>query len=100
LLAGVPVRARRIDVEAGYEIITVVGDATFPATTDARSAAHDLEACSVELARRFGVHFATITWAITNDSAEAVRFNPIPDESELRYRWADILDALCRDLQA
>jgi hypothetical protein len=53
-----------------------------------------------ELAPRFRVHFATITWALTEDAAEAVRLNPNPDESELRYRWADVLDALCRDLQA
>jgi hypothetical protein len=35
---------------------------------------------------------------VTDDTAEAVRLNPYPDETELRYRWADVLDALCRDL--
>lgn len=100
LVAGVPVRARRTDMRAGYEIVTVVGAEAFPATTDPRSAAYELASRSVELARRFRVHFATITWALTEDAAEAVRLNPHPDESELRYRWADVLDALCRDLQA
>jgi hypothetical protein len=100
LPSGVPVRARRVDLGAGYEIVTVVGAQAFPATTDPRSAAHDLAARSIGLARRFRVHFATVTWAVTDDTAEAVRLNPNPDESELRYRWADVLDALCRDLLA
>lgn len=100
LPADVPVRARRVDVGAGYEIVTVVGAQAFPATTDVRSAAHDLAARSVELARQFGVQFATVTWAVTDDMAEAVRLNPTPYETELRYRWADVLDALCRDLLA
>ena len=100
LPADVPVRARRVEVGAGYEIVTVVGAQAFPATTDVRSAAHDLAARSVELARQFGVQFATVTWAVTDDIAEAVRLNPTPYESELCYRWADVLDALCRDLLA
>jgi hypothetical protein len=98
LPADVPVRARRVDVEAGYEIVTVVGAQAFPATTDGRSAVHDLAARSIALARQFGVQFAAVTWAVTDDMAEAVRLNPTPGESELRYRWADVLDALCRDL--
>jgi hypothetical protein len=100
LPAGVPVRARPVDVAAGYEIVTVVGARAFPATTDARSAQYDLASRSVELARRFSVHFAAVTWAVTDDTAEAVRLNPSPDESEVRYRWTDVLDALCRDLLA
>jgi hypothetical protein len=98
LPADVPVRARRVDVGTGYEIVTVVGGQAFPATTDARSAVHDLAARSLELARQFGVQFASVTWAVTDDMAEAVRLNPTPYESELRYRWADVLDALCREL--
>ena len=97
---GVPVRARRVDVAAGYEIVTVVGAQAFPATKDARSAAHDLAARSIGLARRFGVHFAAVTWEVTDNMAEAVRLNPYPEETELRYRWSDVLDALCRDLLA
>ena len=100
LPADVPVRVRRVDEGAGYEIVTVVGAQAFPATTDARSVVHDLAARSIELARQFGVQFATVTWAVTDDTAEAVRLNPTPYESELRYRWADVLDALCRDLLA
>ncbi len=100
LPADVPVRVRRVDVGAGYEIVTVVGAQAFPATTDARSSVHDLAARSIELARQFGVQFTTVTWAVTDDTAEAVRLNPTPYESELRYRWADVLDALCHDLLA
>ncbi len=100
LPAGVPVRARRVDLAAGYEIVTVVGAQAFPATTDARSATHDLAARSVALAGQFGVHFATVTWEVTEETAEPVRLNANPDEGELRYRWAEVLDALCRDLVA
>ena len=100
LPADVPVRVRRVGLGAGYEVVTVVGAQAFPATTDVRSAVHDLAARSIELARQFGVEFATVTWAVTDDMAEAVRLNPTPYESELRYRWADVLDALCRDLLA
>jgi hypothetical protein len=100
LPADTPVRARRVDAEAGYEIVTVVGRQALPATTDARSAVHDLAARSIGLAHQFGVQFATVTWAVTEDMAEAVRLNPTPYESELRYRWADVLDALCRELLA
>lgn len=100
LPADVPVRVRRLDVGAGYEIVTVVGAQAFPATTDPRSAVHDLAARSIQLARQSGVQFATVTWAITDDTAEAVRLNPTPYQSELRYRWADVLDALCRELLA
>ena len=100
LPAGVPVRARRVDAGAGYEIVTVVGARSFSATTDPRSAAHELAARSIRLARRFGVHFATVTWEVTDDRAGAVRLDPNPGESELRYRRADVMDALCRDLLA
>lgn len=100
LPADVPVRARRVDAGAGHEIVTVVGDQAFPATTDARSAVHGLAARSLELARQFRVQFATVTWEVTDDMAEAVRLNPTPYESELRYRWADVLDALCCELLA
>jgi len=100
LPVNVPVRARRVDAGAGHEIVTVVGGEAFPATTDARSAVHDLAARSLELTRKFRVQFATVTWAVTDDMAEAVRLNPTPYESELRYRWADVLDALCRELLA
>jgi hypothetical protein len=100
LPADVPVRVRRVDLGAGYEIVTVVGARAFPATTDARSAVHDLAARSIELARQFGVQFATVTWAVMDDTAEAVRLNPTPYEVELRYRWDDVLDAICHDLLA
>lgn len=100
LPADAPVRARRVDVGAGYEIVTVVGGEAFPATTDPRSVAHDLGTRSIALARQFHVHFASVTWSVTDDTAEAVRLNANPDKSDLRYRWADVLDALCRNLLA
>jgi hypothetical protein len=96
----VPVRARRVLLEAGYEIVTVVGAQAFPATTDPRSKMHNLAARSIDITHQFGVQFATITWAVTDDVAEAVRLNPTPSEGDLRYRWADVLNALCRALLA
>jgi hypothetical protein len=76
------------------------GRQPFTAEIKTLVAQYDLASRSVELARRFSVHFAAVTWAVTDDTAEAVRLNPSPDESEVRYRWTDVLDALCRDLLA
>ena len=95
-----PVRARRVDVAAGYEIVTVVGAETFVATRDPRSEVHALAARSLALTRSADVLFATVAWAVTDTAAVPVRLNPTPDESELRYRQADVLDALCRELLA
>jgi len=100
LPANVPLRARQVDPRAGYEIVAVVGSEAFLATRDRRSVQHGLAARSVALAHKLGVHFATVTWAVTDDAASSVRLNPSPQEHELRYRWADVLDALCRDLLA
>ncbi len=97
---GQPVRARRVNPAALYEIITVVGDRAFPATTDPRSAELALAERSLLACRRLQVHFATITWAIDELGATPVRLNPAPEEAELRYAWADISQALRADLTA
>jgi hypothetical protein len=98
LRRGEPLRARKLNPAALYEIVTVVGDRAFAATTDPRSAELDLPVRSAQLGRRFEVHFATVTWAVDEESAMPVRFNPGPEESELRYAWREISEALCQDL--
>lgn len=98
LPAKAPVRARKLNPSALYEIITVVGDRGFSATSDPRSSELDLIGQSLALARRIGVHFATITWAVDGAGATAVRLNDAPEESELRYAWNEVAQAICEDL--
>lgn len=97
---SLPLRVRRVDPAADYEIVVVAGGQAFEATTDRRTAAHDLPARSLDLARRHHVQFAAITWEVGGQTALPVRLNPAPDMNELRYRSADVLDALCRALLA
>jgi hypothetical protein len=98
LRADVPVRVRRVEVDAGYEIVTVVGARAFAATTHPRTLDASLGARSVDLVTAAGLHFATVTWALTADEELPVRLNPAPEESELRYVWSDVSAALCDDL--
>jgi hypothetical protein len=98
LQRGEPLRARKVNPAALYEIVTVVGDRAFSATTDPRSAELGLTERSTALCRRIDTHFATITWAIDEQGATPVRLNPSPDEAELRYAWRDVSQALCTDL--
>ena len=98
LRRGEPVRARKLNPAALYEIVTVVGYRAYPATTDPRTAELGLPERSAVLCRRLDTHFATITWAIDEHGAIPVRLNPSPEEGELRYAWRDVAQALCADL--
>jgi hypothetical protein len=98
LQANVPVRARKIRPNALYEIVTVVGARAFPATQDPRTIELDLPARSLSLVERVNLHFATVTWAVDDTCAAAVRLNAEPDETEVRYAWDRIASALCEDL--
>jgi len=98
LSADVPLRARRVEIDAGYEIVTVVGERAFAATTHPRTLGASLGPRSVGLVAGAGLHFATVTWALTAEDELPVRLNPAPDESELRYVWSDVSAALCADL--
>jgi hypothetical protein len=95
---GTPLRCRRIDADALYEIVAVVGGRAFAATTDPRSQELDLTAQSVALVRDVGMNFATVTWAISGNRAMPVRLNAAPELSELRYAWSEISESLCADL--
>lgn len=95
---GTPLRARRIDADALYEIVTVVGHRGFAATGDPRSADLDLAAQSVAMARDLGMNFATVTWAIGGHRAMPVRINAAPELPQLRYAWNEISEALRADL--
>jgi hypothetical protein len=93
-----PIRTRKVDLDALYEIVAVVGARGFSATTDPLSVELNLVERSVAIARRFEAHFATVTWSVVDGTATPVRFNNAPEEPELRYVWPEILDALCEDL--
>jgi hypothetical protein len=99
LRRGEPLRARKLNAAALHEIVTVVGNRAFTATTDPRSAQLDLAERSAALCRRIETHFATVTWAIDERGATPVRLNPSPEEAELRYAWRDVSQALCADLR-
>jgi hypothetical protein len=97
LPAAVPLRARPVDQDESYEIITVVGEQAFSATTDPRTSEFRLPERSILIAQQAGVHFAAVTWSVGMD-AMPVRLNPNANENELRYSWAEAEDALCADL--
>jgi hypothetical protein len=96
---GIPLRARPVDPDEAYEVITVVGDRAFSATNDPRSSEFALQDRSVKLARQACVHFATVTWSVGAD-AVPVRLNANAHEGELRYARKEVEDALCADLIA
>ncbi len=95
---GTPLRARKLNPSALYEIVTVVGERGFSATADPRTIESHLVERSVAIARRVEVHFASITWAIDENGAAPVRLNPAPHEFELRDNWAEVMNALCEEL--
>jgi hypothetical protein len=98
LQPSVPLRARKLNPHALYEIITVVGTRAFSATEDPRSVELDLAGQSLALAQKVEAHFASITWAIDDAKATPIRLNAAPEEAELRYSWNEVADALCQDL--
>jgi hypothetical protein len=98
LRSGMPLRARRVNPAALYEIVTVVGGSAFPATSDSRTKELNLPDRSLQIAKQAQVHFATITWAVDDNGAVPTRLNAAPDEAELRHAWTEVADALCEDL--
>ena len=100
LAARVPLRARPIDEYAMYELITVVGGRAFSATTDKRTDELGLAERSVELARLAGLHFVTVTWSVDEQGAEPVRLDADARDSDLRYTWDEVENAICEDLVA
>jgi hypothetical protein len=95
---GVPVRARSLDPKALFEIVTVVANQAFPATTDQRTTDLDLGGKSLAFTRRLNLQFATVTWAVTDKGATAIRLNASPDACEIRYAWEEISAALYQEL--
>jgi hypothetical protein len=91
---GWPVRARRINPDALYEIVTVVGDAGFAATRDPATNRYGLAERSVALVHQAGFGFAAVTWAIDDDGPLPVRLNAAPGEHEVMYAWYGIGAAL------
>jgi hypothetical protein len=93
-----PLRARSVQTDARYEIVTIVGDRSFPATRDSRTLEDELGPRSVALAKSAGAHFVAVSWEVSKSSAIPVRLNAGPEEWELRYVWSDVVAALCDDL--
>ena len=98
LPVDVPLRARKVNPQVRYDIVTVVGTRAFPATRDSRVADLELHNRSIVLAQKFELHFATVTWTIDEHSATPVRVSAAPEENELKYNWENTVDALCEDL--
>jgi hypothetical protein len=96
--ADAPLRARPVQFDARYEIVTVVGHRAFPATRDSRTLEDELGPRSVALTKSANAHFAAVTWEVSKTSAIPVRLNAGPEEWELRYVWGDVAAALCDDL--
>ena len=97
---GTPLRARKLNPSALYDIVTVVGERGFSATADPRTVESRLVERSVAIARKVEVHFASITWAIDENGAAPVRLNPAPHEFEIRYNWTEVVTALCDELMS
>lgn len=91
---GWPVRARRINPDALYEVVTVVGDAGFAATRDPATNRYGLVERSVALVHRAGFGFAAVTWAIDDAGPLPVQLNAAPEEHEVMYAWDGIGAAL------
>jgi hypothetical protein len=100
LAPGTPLRARLVDPDALYEVVTVVGERAFASTNDPRTKELRLVERSTSLAAKAGLHFATVTWAVHADQAEPVRLNSDVRESETRFAWPEVENALCEDLVA
>ncbi len=100
LRRGFALRARKLNPCALYEIVTVVGERAFAATSDPRTSELELPKQSIDFAKRLDLHFATVTWAIDDTGAKPIRLNSSPEEGELHYAWSEVAKALCEDLLA
>jgi hypothetical protein len=94
----VPLRARKVNQDSLYEIVTVVGLRAFPATMDPRTMELRLVSRSVLIARKLKLDFATITWSIDPAGATAIRVHATPQEAEIQYTWNETANALCEEL--
>lgn len=100
LSPDVPLRARQVNPEALYEVVTVVGGEGFPATTDSRTQRLGLVDQSVGIAQVLGLQFAAISWAVDHEGAVPALVNANPGESDVMYTWDDIAEALIGALTA
>jgi hypothetical protein len=93
-----PVRARVINDLAEYEIVTVVGNEAYCATTDIRSKKANLRERSLAVVHSYKLHFATMTWALDQDMVAPVRLNAEPGLAELRTCFDEARATIVRDL--
>jgi hypothetical protein len=95
----VPARLRTVDPDACYETIAIVGTRAFAAADDQHSRRYGLMARSAEIAARFGLHFATITWMVSAATATPVRMSAEPNMAELRTCRDAVLECIWEDLR-
>jgi len=98
LRPDVPARLRTVDVDARYEIVSIVGTRAFAATDDPRTRRGGLPARSRKMAAHFGLHFASVTWMVNADTATPLRVSGEPSMAELRTCRDAVLEGLCEDL--
>lgn len=94
----VPARMRSIAMDASYATILVLGARAYATTDVPFGQLADLLTGSRQIASRFQVHFATVTWMVCPSGAVPVRLNPEPDAAELGSCLDEILGDLCQDL--
>jgi hypothetical protein len=92
-----PYRAKWLDFEPSYEVVTVLGHEAWRSTT-VKLEHLGLESRSIELIKRLELLFAAVTWEVSPalDSAELARVDPYPSFSQVQPVWTVLGEALLR----
>lgn len=92
-------RARPLLKGERYECVTVLGDQAWRGST-VDLPALELEARSIEAARKLDLAFVTVTWGIdaAHDAARLARIAPYPSLDQLWPIWAEVTSALLETL--
>jgi hypothetical protein len=92
-------RSRALPAVAGWDQVIVVEDQPFR-VTNADIGPRDIENASVGIAKKLGISFASVSWAIPTDQSPAVltRVNPYPAAFECRPVLTDVCSALMKNL--
>jgi hypothetical protein len=95
-----PYRARQVEADEEYELVTVVGERAWRASTVPLESLA-LEARSVALVAALELTFAVVTWGISRQRAGGVmaRVNPFPTWEQVWHVWPDVASALLAALQ-
>jgi hypothetical protein len=95
-----PYRARPVDPDEAYELVTVVGESAWRASTVPLESLA-LEARSIALVAALELTFAVVTWAVSRQGARGVpaRVNPFPTLEQVRHVWPEVASTLLRVLR-